>query len=292
MSNNKIFGIYGELIKSRQTFLLLYTAVFAYLMTAWPNMFNWINFLILTLSLFFAISGSTLLNMYVDRDIDSIMERTKDRPLPSGRISAKSVLINGIVLSAVGIIIPIFVIGWLTGLIIFLGFFFDVVVYSMFLKRKTRFSIIFGGISGGLPALAGRVAVIHSIDRIGILLLLFVLAWIPVHILTLALIPKSLEGYREAKVPMWPVVRSKIETMRVIAFSGFLCAGVLLMIAHYLAVSVIMQLLLSLFCGVLILVVLVDLVKPTEKLTFLIFKFASMFMVLGFLLLFIGVIFQ
>ena len=122
MSNNKILGIYGELIKSRQTFLLLYTAVFAYLMTAWPNMFNWINFLILTLSLFLAISGSTLLNMYIDRDIDSIMERTKDRPLPSGRISVKTVLINGIVLSVVGVIIPIFVIGWLTALIIFLGF--------------------------------------------------------------------------------------------------------------------------------------------------------------------------
>ncbi|MCP4761879.1 MAG: protoheme IX farnesyltransferase [archaeon] len=291
MSIKDYIGIYSELIKTKQTLLLLYTAAFAYLITAWPDMINWIDFLFLILSIFLTISGTTALNMYIDRNIDAKMERTKNRPLPSGKVTATSVLINGIILTVIGTVITYLVFGVLMALLIFLGFFFDFVIYSILLKQRTRFSIIFGGISGGLPAMAGRIAVIQVVDLTSILFLIFILAWIPVHILTLALMPANLEGYREAGVPMWPVVRSKTETMRIIAVGAFLCAGVLLWVAHLLIVHAIIQLLIGLCCGALILLVIMDLFKPTQELTFKIFKFASMFMVLGFLLLFMGVVF-
>ncbi len=125
---------------------------------------NWFNLLHLTISLYLSVSGTTVLNMYIDRDIDAIMERTKDRPLPSGKVSASTVLITGTILTVVGVFLAFLTLNWLSALIIFFGFFFDVVVYSILLKRRTKFSIIFGGIAGGLPAWAGRIAITGSLD--------------------------------------------------------------------------------------------------------------------------------
>ena len=293
MKAKDILSIYGELFKARQTILLLYTAIFSYLITVVEvsGDFNWFNFLFLILSLFLAISGTTTLNMFIDKDRDAIMERTKNRPLPSGKISPSTVLINGIVLTFLGILIAVLFLGWLTALIIFLGFFFDVVIYSIWLKRRTKFSIIFGGIAGGLPAMAGRVAILGRLDAVGMDFLLFILAWIPVHILTLALLPKNFNGYKEAKVPMWPVVSSENQTMRVIALGAIASSLVLYRIAHVLNLSATIRIIIG-ACDLLLLVIVVkNLIKPSNKLTFLIFKIASLFMILGFLILYIGIIF-
>ncbi len=272
---------------------MLYTAIFSYLITVveLSESFNWFIFLNLLLSLFLAVSGATVLNMYIDRDIDAIMERTKDRPLPSGRVSASTVLINGTVLTFLGIFIAFLTLGWLTGLVIFFGFFFDVVIYSIWLKMRTKFSIIFGGIAGGLPAMAGRIAVLGHLDEVGMEFLLFILAWIPVHILTLALLPKNFDGYKEAKVPMWPVVSSKSQTMRVIALGAVVSSMTLYRMAHLLRASAIIRIIIFI-CDLLFLILVIkNLITPSNKLTFLIFKIASLYMILGFLSLYLGVVF-
>jgi protoheme IX farnesyltransferase len=219
------------------------------------------------------------------------MERTRDRPLPTGKITPLSVLINGLILSFLGILIAFLFLGWLTGLIIFLGFFFDVVIYTILLKRRTKFSIIFGGVAGGLPAWAGRIVILQSLDWIGFLLLVFILTWIPVHILTLALIPKNFDGYKEAKVPMWPVVSTKTQTMRVIAIGAFISSLTLYESAQLLNANGIVRIILGLCSASLIIIVIKNLIKPSNKLTFLIFKIASLYMILGFLLLYLGVVF-
>jgi protoheme IX farnesyltransferase len=288
-----VLYIYVELIKAKQTILLLYTTVFAYLITVveLSELFNWFEFLYLLLSLFLAVSGATVLNMYFDRDIDAIMERTKDRPLPSGKVSSSTVLINGIVLTFLGILIPYLFLGWLTALVIFFGFFFDVVIYTIWLKRRTKFSIIFGGIAGGLPAMAGRIVVLGHFDEVGMEFLLFILAWIPVHILTLALLPKNFDGYKKAKVPMWPVVSSKSQTMRVIALGAVVSSMTLYRIAHLLGASAIIRIIIFICDLLLLFLVVKNLLKPSNRLTFLIFKIASLFMILGFLSLYLGVVF-
>ena len=293
MNTKNLLSIYGELIKAKQTILLLYTAFFSYLITVVElgESFKWVNFLILILSLFLAVSGTTQLNMYIDRDIDAIMERTKNRPLPSGKVSPMTVLINGIILTSIGILIAYLTLEWLTALIIFLGFFFDVVIYSILLKRRTKWSIIFGGIAGGLPAMAARTAVLQSVDWIGLLFLIFILCWIPVHILTLALIPKNYNGYKEAKIPMWPVVSSKNQTMRVIAIGAFLSSLTLYEIAQLLDSNGIIRIIIGICSFSLIIIVIKNFIKPSDKLTFLIFKMASLFMIIGFLLLYLGVVF-
>ncbi|MHA1974486.1 MAG: protoheme IX farnesyltransferase [Candidatus Hodarchaeales archaeon] len=288
--SNPSFSVYSELIKSKQTFLLCYTTVFAYLITSVSAGFVLSDFLWITVGMFFAVSGSTMLNMYIDRDIDAIMERTKDRLIPSGKIPPSTVLKHGILWSFAGILATGVFIDFITMIVVFLGFFFDVVVYSLLLKRRTRFSIIFGGIAGGLPALAGRVAAIGSIDFIGILMGLFVLLWIPLHILTLALLPKNLIGYREAGIPMWPVVSSEKQTIRVITLSAILSASVIVLTGIALDINILVLSPLIIFCLYILFQAFNNLREPNSRTTFKIFKLASMFMGIAFLWLYLGVI--
>ena len=299
-----VLTIFGELIKARQTILLLYTGVLSYLITVFdlvPKIeIDWFNLLHLTISLYLAVSGATVLNMYIDRDIDAIMERTKDRPLPSGKVTASTVLLVGTVLTVMGIVLAFLSLNWITALLIFFGFFFDVVVYSILLKRRTRWSIIFGGIAGGLPAWAGRTAILGNLDGIeffgldwiGLLFLIFILAWIPVHILTIALIPKNFKGYKDAGIPMWPVVSSKKQTMRVIAIGAFISSVALYEAARQLEANAIIRIIWGVLCLIILGLVIKNLIKPSNKLTFLIFKIASPIMILGFLLVLLGVILQ
>ncbi|MFX1537228.1 MAG: protoheme IX farnesyltransferase [Promethearchaeota archaeon] len=284
------FSLYGELIKTKQTFLLLYTAVFAYLISSWGANIIFYKFILFIVGLFFAVSGSTLLNMYVDQDIDALMERTKNRPLPSKRIPPSTVLKHGILFTVAGILSIGIFIDLITMIVVFLGFFFDVVVYSLLLKRRTRLSIIFGGVAGGLPAIAGRTAVIGYVDLVALLMGFFVLCWIPLHILTLALIPKNLEGYKNANVPMWPVSSSKIQTIRVITLSALLCALAIVLTGVILQIHFIPMLPLLGFSTFILYKSLVNLKNPSDNLTFEIFKLASIYMAFAFLWLFIGVI--
>ncbi len=297
-----ILNLFGELIKAKQTVLLLYTGVLSYLITVFGLVIeiNWFNLLHLSISLYLAVSGATVLNMYIDRDIDAIMERTKDRPLPSGKVTASTVLIVGTVLTVTGIFLAFLTLNLITAILIFFGFFFDVVIYSILLKRRTKYSIIFGGVAGGLPAWAGRTAILGSLpgigffglDWIGFLFLIFILAWIPVHILTIALIPKNFKGYKDAGVPMWPVVSSEKQTMRVIAIGAFISSVALYEAARVLGANWIIRIIWGVLCLGILALVIKDLIKPSNKLTFLIFKIASLIMILGFLLVLLGVILQ
>jgi protoheme IX farnesyltransferase len=285
------FSLYGELIKSKQTFLLVYTTIFTYLISAWTTTGIIISqLLIVTVGLFFAVSGSTLLNMVIDRDIDALMERTKDRPIPSGRMPASTALKHGLLFTIGGILSVGIFINFITMVIVFLGFFFDVVVYSILLKRRTKFSIIFGGIAGGLPAIAGRTAVIGTVDIVSLTIAMFVLCWIPLHILTLSLIPKNLKGYTDAKVPMWPVVSSKSETIRVISISAILSSIMIILTGVFLKIYFLLQLPLIIFSAYVIIQSLANLSQPSDQRTFKLFKLASMFMALAFLWLFVGVV--
>ena len=285
------FFLYGELIKSKQTFLLVYTTFFAYLIMAWSATFNLSVFLWVNVGLFFAVSGSTLLNMYIDRDIDALMERTKDRALPRMKIPPSTVLKHGILFTLAGILAVGFFVNFLTMVIVFLGAFFDVIIYSFWLKRKTRYSIVFGGIAGGFPALAGSTAVTGSISLVGVLMALFVLCWIPLHILTLALIPKNLKGYQNANVPMWPVVRSERETILVITISAVLSAILVLLSGISLKINLFLLMPLFGFIFYILFQSWKNLLYPSQKRTFKIFKMASMLMAFAFLWLFVGVVF-
>ncbi len=162
-------------------------------------------------------SACNTLTCYLDRDIDGVMERTKDRPLPTGRIyPASKALIFGLILLALSLL-GAFLINPLSFLMIFIGFLDNVVVYSYFLKRRNPLNIILGGISGGMPALFGWTAVTNGLTLLPIILAVLIMLWIPNHIWNLAIYYK--DDYRKAGVPMLPVVVGMKNAVRLIVLS-------------------------------------------------------------------------
>lgn len=274
------FRIYWSLTKSLQTGLLLATGLAGYMTARCPVM-HWYDFLGLAVSLFLAIAGSTIINMWYDRDIDAVMNRTHHRPIADGRVAPAEALRLGLVFSVLGVGIAT-AMSPLYGLIVFAGLFFDVVIYTLWLKRRTCWSIIWGGIAGGMPILAGRAFGTGSIDGIGILLTLAVLFWIPTHILTFAM--RYFDDYHMAKIPTFPytygfhVTRLTIAISSVLAAACIATAGVLIGIEWGF-----LRLLAVLSSGLLILAV-ASIFRPSERVNFGLFKYASMYM-LGAMLL-------
>ena len=270
------------LVKSLQTALLLITGLAGYMSARCP-VHNIPTVLGLTTSLLLSISGSTVLNMWYDRDIDAIMPRTSKRPLSTGETKPKEALIFGLIISVIGI-------GWallldpLYGVIIFAGLFFDVVVYTIWLKRRTAWSIVWGGIAGGMPVLAGRVLGIGHIDWVGIALAMGVLFWIPTHILTFSI--RYHDDYQQAKVPTFPSTYSFQTTRLIIAVSSVLAALTLGAASYGVGLTWgFLRLLVVLSAGLFILAVQ-SLRSPSERITFGLFKYASLYMLSAMLLMF------
>ncbi len=275
---------YFPLIKSLQTGLLLITGLAGYMSARCPVM-NMTSLLALGGSLLLSISGSTALNMWYDRDIDAKMPRTSNRPLSTGETKPREALIFGLLLSIIGI-------GWalaidpLYGIVVFAGLFFDVVVYTIWLKRRTAWSIVWGGISGGMPILAGRALGIGYIDWVGVALAMAVLFWIPTHILTFSL--RYHEDYKAANIPTFPSVYNNQITRIIIAISSVLTA----LAMGFAAVGVgmtwgFLRLIVVLSIGLLVLAIQ-SLTLPSERITFGLFKYASLYMLSSMLLLFAG----
>ena len=279
-------GSCWALIKSRQTGLLLATSVAGYL-SARPHTASLRQTASMLLSLFAAVSGTTALNMVFDRDIDARMARTANRPLPSGAMSPSEAALFGAFLVTAGVGIAVWM-SPLFAIVIAAGVLFDLLVYTLWLKRRSPWSILFGGISGGMPILAGRVLRTGKVDGLGLLLALSVLTWIPAHIMTLAM--KYADDYREAGVPTWPTVYGFVSARHFIALSNGLRivalvgAGWLLEICSYgmalLGVSGTVMLGLSLW----------SICRPSARLNDVLFKFASIHMLGSTVLLTLGTV--
>lgn len=267
------FALYLPLIKSTQTSLLLLTGVAGYL-SAHVGV-NWSHFLQMFPSLFLAIAGSTILNMWWDQDIDSKMKRTHRRPTSAGEVTREEVLKLGVAVSVIGIVWALLV-NWLYGVVVFAGLFFDVAVYSMWLKRRTCWSIVWGGISGAMPILAGRVLAVGHIDMIGILLASAVLFWIPTHTLTFSL--KFKEDYSNAGVPTFPSTYGDAITRFAIAFSSVIAALTMGWASVWIGVTAgVLRVIIVLSAGLFFLAV-TTVFRPSDRVNFSLFKYASMYM--------------
>ena len=268
------FRLYWPLTKPLQSGLLLATGLAGYMSAGCP-IFSMGTLLGLAGSLFLAIAGSTVLNMWWDRDIDAKMGRTKKRSTSSGQVTEREVLRLGLILSLLGV-------GWavaidaLFGIIVFAGLFFDVVVYSMWLKRRTAWSIVWGGISGAMPILAGRALGLGSIDWIGFILALGILFWIPTHTLTFSM--KFEKDYAAACVPTFPSTYGLAVTRATIAISSVLAALMMVVAGYGIGMAWgFLRLLGVLSAGLLMLAVAITF-KPSERVNFGLFKYASVYM--------------
>ncbi len=274
---------YWALIKSLQTGLLLITGLAGYMSAKCPAL-NMYQLSALAGILFLTISGSTVLNMWYDRDIDLKMKRTCRRPLPSKKVEPAEALIVGLFLSIAGTIMA-FSISFLFGLVIFAGLFFDVLIYTILLKRRSAWSIIVGGISGGMPVLAGRVLGLGSIDWIGILLAASILFWIPTHILTFNM--KYIDDYNNAGVPTIASVYGFNINRKIIVLSSFLSAISLIISSFAIGVNVGPLRLIGTLAGGMIIFSVIALLKPSEKINSGLFKYASVLMLTTMLIFFL-----
>jgi protoheme IX farnesyltransferase len=272
---------YWPLIKSMQTALLTITGIAGYMSARCPFT-HWTTMTGLVASLLLSISGSTVLNMWYDRDIDSVMNRTHHRPIASGVVSPKDALLLGLILSAAGVGLAS-LLSPLYGLLIFGGIFFDVVVYTILLKRRTSWSVVWGGIAGGMPILAGRALGMGYVDGIGILLALAVLFWIPTHILTFSM--RYREDYSTAGIPTFPSTYGDQLTRLIIAIASILAAVVMGGAAVLIGVKQGSLHLLGILSGGLLVMAVLMLLKPSSRLNFHLFKYASVYMLASMLLL-------
>lgn len=264
---------YWQLTKSTQTTLLLVTALCGYIIT--HPAAGQARVLAMMGSMGLTIAGCTALNMVLDRDIDAQMARTAKRPLPAGLLHPVESAILGSALSAAGLVWS-FTLGLLYGLIVAAGFVLDLVVYTLWLKRRTPFSILLGGMAGGMPVLAGRTLALGRLDALGALLALAILLWIPTHILTLGL--RYSRDYRRAGVPIWPNVYGATATRRLIAGCNLLTVGTLMTAGVLLKLAMGWLVVASGVSVIFLALTALSLLRPTSRMNFLLFKAASVYM--------------
>ncbi len=197
------------LTKPRIISLLLVTTIAPMYVAGRPS---WLLVLIVSIGGYLMAGGANAVNMYVDRDIDDRMARTRLRPIPSGRMEPQAVLAFGVALATAATFILAVFVNVMTAFFALAGFYFYVFIYTRWLKRTTPQNIVIGGAAGAFPPLVGWAAVTGGIDLTAIFLFLIVFYWTPPHFWALALLKQN--DYGRVGVPMAPLVWGERETMR------------------------------------------------------------------------------
>ena len=196
------------LTKPRIISLLLVTTVAPMFVAGSPG---WDIVLLVLVGGYLMAGGANAVNMYMDRDIDDRMARTRLRPIPSGRMSSISVLAFGVALATAATFLFAYFVNVLSAVLALAGFYFYIFVYTRWLKRTTPQNIVIGGAAGAFPPLVGWSAMTGRIDLLAVYLFLIVFYWTPPHFWALALLKQR--DYGRAGVPMAPLVWGERETM-------------------------------------------------------------------------------
>ncbi len=215
-------GDYLALMKPRVMSLVVFTA-FAGLVVAPGHMHPVLAFFSLV-CIAVGAGAAGALNMWYDADIDAVMTRTADRPIPAGRVRPGEALAFGMVLAGFSVVFLGLMISLLAAGLLAFTIFFYAVVYTMLLKRWTPQNIVIGGAAGAFPPMIGWAAATGGIGLESILLFLIIFFWTPPHFWALSLY--SVEEYRRAGVPMLPVVSGVDETRRQILIYSILLAPI------------------------------------------------------------------
>jgi protoheme IX farnesyltransferase len=220
---------YWELLKPRIMLLIVITTVGSLALAAdgWPRtaLVAWT-----VLGMALVSGGSSAINHWYDRDIDALMERTSARPVASGRVAPGAALALGLVLAAAGVAVLALQAHWLAAVWAFAGFACYVLVYTVWLKRRTPQNIVIGGAAGAVPPLVAWAAVDGSVSATAVALFGVVFLWTPPHFWALALLLD--EDYVRAGVPMLPTVRgARATAQQILVYTLLLLAASLVPVA-------------------------------------------------------------
>ena len=282
---------YGQLLKPRMVALLVFTAVVGMVVGAasYGQVLSPVTYLWGLLAITAGTSGCNALTGYIDRDVDRVMERTRDRPLCTGRISpASRAVVVGSVLLAASLVLsglrnPL-ALGFMA-----LGILDNVVIYSLWLKRTNRWNIVLGGISGGMPVAFGWAFVSGSLDVAAILLATLVVLWTPTHIWSLAL--RYREDYARAGIPMLPVVTEERTALRYMVATGALLVPFSLALPFATPIAGLGYIVVAVALGGPLLAMSVRLwLRPTPAGAWTLFKFSSPYLAAVFLALLVSAV--
>ena len=213
---------YFRLMKPRVMSLVVFTA-FVGFYTATPDQSYGIHPFLACIGIFAIALGagaSGVLNQWYDRDIDKIMVRTKDRPIPLGKILPSEAFSFGIISSILSIMILGLAVNWLAAGLLAFTIFFYAVVYTIWLKRNTVQNIVIGGAAGAFPPVIGQVCATGNIALESVILFMIIFLWTPPHFWALAIIRK--DDYAAAQIPMLPIVSGDKVTRKNILIYTFL----------------------------------------------------------------------
>lgn len=202
------------LLKPRVLSLVVFSGLIGLLVA--PGHLNPVLAFTAILCITVAAGACGAINMWYDRDIDAIMRRTRNRPIPAGRIEPAAALGFGITLAAGSVLLMGLAVNLCAAAVLALSVCFYVFVYTVWLKRRTPQNIVIGGAAGAFPPVIGWAAVTGSVDLIPLVLFGIIFIWTPPHFWSLALWAN--DDYRRAGVPMLPVVAGAKETRRQIVF--------------------------------------------------------------------------
>lgn len=219
---------YIRLTKPHVWSLLVFTGSAGYLIASGGSLD--ITFILVTVALIFGTAGANTVTSYFDRDIDQIMFRTMNRPLPKGDIAPQNALYFGLLLVFLSVVLA-FYINFLTFILMVIGLFDNIVIYSWWSKRRTPLNILLGAASGGMPTLIGYAAYNSILPIDAWLLFLLVITWTPLHIWTLAL--KYRDDYLRANVPMLTSITQVDTAIKILGVSSLALIGFSLLIPIY-----------------------------------------------------------
>ena len=205
---------YFRLMKPRVMSLVVFTAFVGYYVSTPVNGYylNPLLAFIGILAIALGAGASGVLNQWYDRDIDKLMERTKDRPIPQGKIIPSEALSFGIIVSVLSIIILGLSVNWMAAGLLAFTIFFYAVIYTIWLKRTTAQNIVIGGAAGAFPPVIGQICATGYIGMESLILFLIIFLWTPPHFWALALIKK--DDYAKANIPMLPIVHGDETTKK------------------------------------------------------------------------------
>ena len=197
---------YYALTKPGVVQLLVFTAIVG-MFLATPGMVPWDVLIAGSLGIGLAAAAGAVVNQILDQRIDAQMARTRNRPLPQGRIGERDALAFALALGLTGLLVLVLFVNALTATLTFLSLIGYAVVYTVYLKRATPQNIVIGGAAGAAPPVLGWAAVTNSVDPHALLLFLIIFTWTPPHFWALAIARRS--DYERADIPMLPVTHGE-----------------------------------------------------------------------------------